>query len=157
MSEFTQGIFTSLIPALMVSIITAFLTVKLSIRQFYSQRWWEKKAEAYSHIIEQLSNLQYFFGEFYDEYTHTKTLGDKNKEILSEGYHQAREAIVKVASIGSYIVSDETATALEKLLLELEKRDPKEDLVGSIANNYESVKGCIIKIREYSKADLLKK
>jgi len=58
MSEFIQDISKYLIPALFVSIITAVVTVKLSIKQFYSQRWWEKKAEAYSHIIENLSYLR---------------------------------------------------------------------------------------------------
>ena len=55
MSEITQGILIALIPALVVSIITAYVTVRLSIRQFYSQRWWDKKAEAYSQILEHLS------------------------------------------------------------------------------------------------------
>jgi len=63
MSEFARDIFIYLISALIVSIITAYLTVKFSIKQFYSQKWWEKKAEAYSNIIEKLSYLQYYFGE----------------------------------------------------------------------------------------------
>ena len=48
------------------SVITTYVTVKLSIKQFYSTRWWEKQAEAYSHIIEHLSYLQYYFGERLD-------------------------------------------------------------------------------------------
>jgi len=50
MSEFIQDISKYLIPALFVSIITAVVTVKLSIKQFYSQRWWEKKPR-HIHIL----------------------------------------------------------------------------------------------------------
>ena len=157
MSEFTQGIFTALIPALIVSIITAYVTVKLSIKQFYSQRWWEKKAEAYSHIIEHLSYLQYYFGEWFNEGVGIKKLGEKDTERLSEGYRKARESITKAAAIGAYIISDDTATALVKLLRELEKEDPRGNWVGDIDRCYGSVKECITKIREYAKVDLLKK
>lgn len=157
MSEFTQGIFTALIPALIVSIITAYATVKLSMKQFYSERWWEKKVEAYSHIIEQLSYLQYYFGEWLSEGLHEKNLTDKHKEKLSESYCQAKESITKAAAIGVYIVSDDTATVLAELLRELEQKDPRGDWVGDIDRCYGSVKECIAKIRKYAKVDLLKK
>ena len=152
MSEFTQDIFTALIPALIVS-FAAYVTIK----QFYSQRWWEKKAEAYSHIIEHLSYLQYYFGEFLNEGIGIRKLGEKDTERLSEGYQKARESIAKAAAIGAYIVSDDTATALVKLLRELEEEDPRGNWLDDIDRCYGSVKECITKIREYARVDLLKK
>jgi len=157
MSEFTQGILTALIPALIVSIITAYVTVKFSMGQFYSQRWWEKKVEAYSRIIEHLSYLRYCFGEWFDEGVGVTSLRDKEREKLSEGYGQARESITKAAAIGAYIVSDETATALAKLLHELEKRDPDGDWLSDIDRTYHSIEEYITKIREYARVDLLNK
>ena len=100
-----QGIFIALIPGVIVSIITAYVTVQLSMKQFYSQRWWEKKAEAYSHIIEHLSYLQFYFGEWFNEGANIKELGDSDKERLSEGYRQARESIAKATAIGAYNTS----------------------------------------------------
>ena len=157
MSEFTQGIFMALIPSLIVSIVTAYATVKFSMKQFYSERWWEEKAEAYSHILEHLSYLQYYFEEWYSEGTGEKNLGDKIKEKLLEGHHQAKESITKAAAIGAYIVSADTATALSKLICELEKEDSKGNWIEDIDRHYSSVKECIAKIREYAKVDLQKK
>lgn len=77
MTEFTQGIFIALIPSIIIAIIAIiapFVTVKLSLKLFYSEKWWEKKAEAYSHIVEHLSYLQYYFGEWW----------------LSEGLHEKK-------------------------------------------------------------------
>ena len=157
MSEFIQDISKYLIPALFVSIITAIVTVKLSIKQFYSQRWWEKKAEAYSHIIENLSYLQYYFSEWFDEEIGIKRMRDKDKEKLSECYEKARESITKAAAIGAYIVSDATVVALTKLLRELEKEDLSGNWVDNINRYHASVKECIEKIREYAKVDLQKR
>lgn len=157
MSEFTQGIFTALIPALIVSIITAYVTVKLSMKQFCSEKWWEKKVEAYSHIIEHLSYLQYYFDEWLSEGVHENELTDKHKEKLLESYYQAMESITKAAAIGAYIVSDDTVIALAKLLCGLKNKDPGGDWVENIDRCYGSVKECIAKIREYAKVDLLKR
>lgn len=157
MSEFMQGIFIALIPGVVVSIITAYVTVQLSMGQFYSQKWWEKKAEAYSNIIEHLSYLQYYFEEWFAEGVHEKDLSSSDKAKLSEGYRQARESIVKAAAVGAFIVSDKTTLALETFLRELEKKDQKGDWVGDIDRCYGSVKECIEKIRKYAETELLKR
>lgn len=157
MSEFTQGILTALIPALIVSIIAPYITVKLSIKQFYSQKWWEKKAEVYSHIIEQLSYLQYYFGEWYDIYLYQKELNNEEREKLSEGYRKAKESITKAAASGAYIVSDDTGTALEKLVSELDQEDPRAHPLENVEREYNLIKKCIATIRKCAKADLKNK
>ena len=158
MSELTQGIFIALIPALIVSIITSYITVRLSMKQFYSQRWWEKKAEAYSHIIEHLSYLQYYYGEWIDKTSGRERLRDKdNERLLEEGYKHAKEFITKAVAIGAYIVSDDTAATLTKLSRELEKEDPRGDWISDIDKRYGLVKEYIARIREHAKADLSNK
>lgn len=153
MSAFLENIFPAIIISI-VTAITAYITIKRSMKQFFPQRWWEKKVEAYSNIIEHLSYLQYYFGEWFDEGVGERRLGDEDKERLSKGYRQARESVKKAAAIGAYIVSDNTATALAKLLRELEKEDPIGDWVGDVDRYYGSVKECIAKIRECAEVDL---
>ena len=144
------GFIKTILSALIISIITSYLTVKFSMNQFFSQRMWEKKADAYSCIIEHLSYLQYYFGEWDDEVLGIKKLEDKDRKRLYKGYSQAKESITKAAATGAYIVSEDTASALEKFLCELEKEGPMPDF----DRCYASVKNCIIKIREYAKTDL---
>ena len=84
MSEFTQGILVALVPSMIVSIFTAYVTVRLSMRQFYSQRWWEKRAEAYSQIIEHLTFLQFYYGEWISEEMDGKVVSDADKERFLE-------------------------------------------------------------------------
>lgn len=156
MNNFIQGVLVALIPALAVSILTAYITVKLSMKQFYSQKWWEKKAEAYSYIIENLSYLQYFFGEQLNVEFNMRHLSDEDNKKLSEEYKQAKEYITKAAAIGAYIVSDKTAVALSELLHAIKKSDDEVDFVSYLDRNYGLVRECITKIKEYAKADLLK-
>jgi len=46
--------------SLFVAIITAIVTVQRSIRKFSAEKWWEKKAEAYEHIIGALHDHKAF-------------------------------------------------------------------------------------------------
>lgn len=154
MSEFVQGMLIALVPALVVSVVTAYITVRLSIKQFCSQKWWEKKAEAYSQILEHLSYLQFYLGQRFNEAVGLEMLEDKDRKSLSEGYSKAKEAVTKAAAIGAYIVTEDTAIVLESLLHELGKKDSKGDWVGDIDRWYGLVKDCIVKLREYAKADL---
>jgi len=51
---------TNLGTGLFVAIVTPVITVRLSLKSFVSQRWWERKAEAYSQIMEQLSYSEHY-------------------------------------------------------------------------------------------------
>ena len=153
MSELTQGILIALVPALVVSIVAAYVTVRLSMRQFYSQRWWEKKAEAYSTIIEHLSYLHYYLGEWERELMGLKTLSEGTKKELSESYRKSRESLIKAAATGSYIISDNAAKSLAELLHVLDIQDP--DWYAEIRRHYNAVEKCIAVIREEAKASLL--
>ncbi len=44
--------------AITTSITSAFLAAWLAARRFRNDRWWEKKATAYSDLIESLHNMK---------------------------------------------------------------------------------------------------
>ena len=138
-----------LIPFL-VAIITSFLTVHLSIRQFRSQKWWETKAEAYTQIIQELSRLYYFYSEFCDVLEGTKTLSADVSKRLHTEHAEAEERISKAAAAGAFIISKQASDVLEKLILELTQKRDSHD----VWDNYKSVKNCIEKIKAFAHADL---
>jgi hypothetical protein len=44
--------------SLVVAIIVAILTVQLSLRRFYREKWWERRLDAYTRVIEALHHMQ---------------------------------------------------------------------------------------------------
>lgn len=156
MSELTQGILIALVPALLVSILTAYMTVRFSLRQFYSQKWWEKKAEAYSHIMEHLSYMQYHLDEWRADYICEKNLSDDTKKRFAQEYIVSKESVMRAAALGAYIVSENVANALVELLSELNKSN-LNDYLGTIEQHLNAIEKCIVTIREDTKTDLHKK
>ncbi|MFC1975865.1 hypothetical protein ACFLXQ_05665 [Chloroflexota bacterium] len=160
MSEFLQGLLLALIPSLIISILTAYVTVRLSIRQFYSERWWEKKAEAYSSIIEQLSYLQYCLELWFSESIGARILSKEDKEKVLEEYKRVEQALKKSAAAGAYIVSDDTAITLKEVIRVFDEPGARYDRgnwLKEMEKDYTVVKDCIVKVREYAKKDLHRK
>lgn len=128
MNDTIQQILVALVPSIITAILTALLAVRLSIRQFHSQRWWEKKAETYSTILERLSELQFTIGEFWEDVVLGRGIGPStgpSEEDLRLGkmHQEARVAVSKAAAMGSFIVSSEAAGVLEKLQRELQTEE----------------------------------
>ncbi len=46
------------LPSLIIAIITAIITVHLSLRRFHSEQWWVRKADSYSKIVESLHEIK---------------------------------------------------------------------------------------------------
>src|SRR6266536_1374619 len=54
----------AILPGLVIAVVTAIITVRLALRRFYSERWWERKAQAYSDILEALYISQAYADAF---------------------------------------------------------------------------------------------
>jgi hypothetical protein len=156
MIEILKNIIQIIIPGLIISIITAFLTVKLSIKQFTSQRWWEKKVESYSKIIENLSNLQFCFEEWLSYAYNEKELGKEAIEKLNKNHEQAREKIKLISAIGAFAISKEASGVLSELVSEIDKPEYEDTWVEQLESDLGNIKKRIVKIVELAKVDLSK-
>ena len=96
---------------LLAAVIVSFITARLSLRQFRSQRWWERQAEAYSSIMEKLTLLQYLLGLWYDDALAVGRIPEAGRDELNRRFAEAREGIIRAAAAGSYIISVTAADA----------------------------------------------
>ena len=154
MTDRTLAFILALLPGLVISALTAWLTVKLSVRQFRSQRWWEKKVEAYSQIMEHLTLLEFACAAWYDDAISVKTLSDERRKMLSEEHVRAEESVRKVAAAGSYIVSADAASALSELVKAFDKHVPGEHWLDEVGRQLQATRECIAKVRGLAKSDL---
>jgi hypothetical protein len=53
-------LFLSSLSGLLIAIVTSFLTVRLAVWRFHSEKWWEKKAEIYAKLLEALFDMHLF-------------------------------------------------------------------------------------------------
>ena len=77
------------------AVIASYVTVRLSLRRFYSEKWWEKKAEAYAAILEALHYMKRCFDEDYEAEVAGREVPEERKKELHEKYHSADDELKK--------------------------------------------------------------
>jgi hypothetical protein len=153
-TDFFQGVLAGALPALAVSLLTAYVTVRLALKQFYAQRWWDKRAEAYSDLLRELGALSYTFGEQWDDALWIKRLSDEERVKLSNRYKDAREKLISASAGDSYALSADTEAEIAALLKELSKNDASGNWAVDIDRWHGAVNTSLGRIREHARSEL---
>lgn len=154
MPQWFMTVSISLIPSLVVGICTAVISVRLALRRFYAERWWERKADAYSRIIEALYIALDYFDNMYDRELALRAISEERVAELQSHFEQAARELRKATRIGAYIISDDIAEALERL----EKRQtpdlPEASWLEVVEAEYAAYKATLAEIKTLAKQDL---
>lgn len=144
----------TVIPGIAISLLTAFVTVRLSLKRFHAEKWWEKKAEAYGRIIDALHHMKNYCEQKHDEQLTPDDISDEKKKELATQYRAAFKELSRAADIGSFIVSSEAAA----LLAEYHGRPSlpwnDTDLLDIIEADLKAVSDCLKKFILAAKKDL---
>lgn len=162
--EFLQQLFseenlikmiTTMLPTLIVAIISPYIVIKIALKQFYTQKWWEAKANAYQRIVESLSSMLFVQEQIYaEDFEQTVKFSDEAWKAYTEIYSKAYEEIRKAKSLGAYIISNDAIDAINLLLKELERRDPEGNWLHDIDNRLGAMKRCMEQVRDIASRDL---
>ena len=110
MGETALNIFT----AILIGAISSLITANLAFRKYRTERWWERKAETYTQLIESLHNLKAFFEANYEA---TMNMTEVPKEIdtdLDKKFKAAHQEISKLIDTGAFLLSEEACSRLKK-------------------------------------------
>ena len=155
MPQWLSTFLTNALPSIVVGVCTAIISVKLALRRYRAERWWERKAEAYSRIVEALHALMEYCSTMADADRGVPYSEERKKELGDE-CHRAYLELRKATGIGAYIVSDEVAAVLAKL----EARPSVDPDGGRIPMfeimdaDFEAYKQALFEIRALAKKDL---
>ena len=81
----------ALIPGIIIACLASILTVRLAIRRFHEEKWWEKKQEMYSRLLEILHHLKKYASEHYEGQFDSNYITDEKRLLLT---YQASDCLV---------------------------------------------------------------
>ena len=146
---------------ILVAVITSFVTVRLSVRAFSSQRWWERKADAYSSIINALSQELAEAWRILDaEERRPAGAAGGAPPLLGEAEARTRRGeaqlrLHEAASEGAFFISKSAAKHLEELRGALADNNiPGGGLYEHVDAEYTALNTCLAGIRESAHRDL---
>ncbi|GAV11416.1 hypothetical protein PBN151_1345 [Paenibacillus sp. NAIST15-1] len=146
---------TTGLPTLLIALLVPLYSVRVALKQFYSQKWWETKAKAYFEIIENLSTLEYIYGEYFEHYVmNSIKFSDEKINSFYEIQVKALSEIKKYSAMGNYIISNEVSEVLKNLLRELDYRHKEGNWFEDIEHHHGAIIECLKLTKESAKSDL---
>ena len=119
-------IFLKVISGIAIAAVSSWITVQLSKNKFRSERWWEKKVDAYERVIEAFHKSKKFDTEHMTAEERGSKIDEARDVELRLFAKEARDEILKASDIGSFVLSKEALKILAKYEAESENM-PRQD------------------------------
>lgn len=109
-----------------ISLFSAWLTVRLSRDKFSSERWWEKKVEAYERVIDAFHKSKKFDSEHMRAEELDITFDDARKAELNISAKDSRDEILRASDVGGFILSKAALAILARYERETEEMERQD-------------------------------
>lgn len=106
---------TDLLSSLAVGLTAAYAAVQFALRRFYSERWWERKAEAYAAILNALAQLKRYTVLLAAEERDGEVFAPSYKKTLETKHMEAFHEVERQTAVGDFLISSGAAAALAAL------------------------------------------
>jgi hypothetical protein len=150
MFDTALAIFTGIV----IAAVSSWITVQLSLKRFRSERWWERKAQAYEKIIGALHDSKAFADKHLEaEYSGRKIAEEKDKELRARS-KVAHEEIEKAIDTGSFLLSDEALSRLKQYQKDMEKASDTQMWFEYLEGDLAATSNCLKDLIQIAKKDL---
>ena len=153
MEEF-QELAPQIVVAAITAIIASYFTSRLALRRFYSEKSWEKKAEAYAAIFESLHYMKRAYAEDIDAAMKERDVPEDRQKESEKKYREARDEIAKRIDIGNFILSDEAVAELFDFQRALARASDTNSWTVYIGDSYDAINSTLKRMRGIAKDDL---
>ncbi len=109
------AILKALIPGAVIAVVTASITVWLSVRQFRYQKLWELKYQTYKNILDALATFVRIIPKLVSHYTGGPDLSPKEVSNLVDELVAAEGSLDSAIAIASLIIEQPAITHLRQL------------------------------------------
>ena len=151
-----ENILYQIASGLLISVVTAWITVQLSLRRFRSERLWERKVNAYERIFESLHHLKAYCDGHLKAEECGSQLDIEREQVLYGKFKLALEEINKYRDVGSFLIAESAVERLKHFEKELEMSYEGKTIYEIADNQYGYVTSCIKDINVIARSDIKK-
>jgi len=137
-----------------VALLTSWLTVKFALRRFQSEKWFERRVEAYTKVIEAL----HFMKRCAERQLRAEERGtDIPEEIENElvsSYRKGLADLRRLTDMGALLFSLDAVEILDTLYTELSAATDEQSWWEHLDAESAAISKCLVKLRPIAKRDL---
>lgn len=144
----------NLLGGILVALLSSWFTVKFALRRFQSEKWFERRVEAYTKVIEAL----HFMKNCTERQLRAEEYGtDIPKEIESElisSYRKGLADLRRLTDMGALLFSSEAIEALDTMNTELKAATDEQSWWEHLDAEGAAISKCLARLRPIAKKDL---
>ncbi len=144
----------SLAVAVVAAVVTAVVTVYLALRRFRTERWWERRIDAYTRIIDALHDDRICSEKHMHECERGRTMDDAERENVKARSEAAYAVIQRAIDTGSFLLSNDANALLATMQEETDKARKAEDFYEYIETQHEISKEYLKVLSQIARRDL---
>ncbi len=122
--------------------------------RFTSEKWWERKVEAYVRIIGALSDLVYYYQQTYNAKFKARELPKERQREIEAHWKKGYLEIRKATNVGAFLISPKAEKALEEYWERPKGNVHPDDWFGQRELDYISAEKCLKELVICAKKDL---
>jgi hypothetical protein len=137
-----------------VAVIVAIITVRLALKRFYREKWWERKSAAYISLIEALHHVRDYADTHYTFALLRQDLPEDGAEKLREKMKEGLSELRKQRDIGDLILSPPAVLLVTTLLEELDDSARAGYWQEHLELRLVAIDKCLLQMRLVARGDL---
>ena len=145
-----EGIITGIVTAA----ISSWIAVQLSLRKFHLEKWWERRADAYSVLIEALHVSKAFCDENFEALCAGRHVSEERDKEQRNRAQKATDEIQRAIDIGAFLFSDEALEVLKRYTKDQEEVSKAQDWYQYLETDLWATSRCLKDIIEIARKDL---
>jgi hypothetical protein len=149
-----RSLLSQIAAGLIIAIVTALVTIRLSLRSFYSEKWWEKKAETYTAVINSLHHMKRYDDMMLEQaFGYGELPADREKELLKRS-QESYDELMRLIDVGSFVLAPEAMAELQLLEKEFCKGRAVQSWAEHLETSLAATNACLERLREIGRKDL---
>lgn len=147
-------ILLKVISAVVIAGLSSWITVFLSLRKFRTEKWWEKKAEAYSNLLGAIHDSKAFAEENLNAEFRSRELTELEDKELRAASKKSEAEIYRAMDVGAFYLSEQAIECLKKYKKESSEAGKDNSWVQYLIEDLDAANSCLKSMIEIARNDL---
>lgn len=140
--------------AIIVSIITAIVSVQLALRRFRAEKYWELKAQAYAKIVEAIHDASALASEHLEASIERRELSADRKNELQDRSRGGTDRVLRALDTGALLLPKEAIDRLRQYLRESDAARAATDWIECLQIETSAAQTCLQDVTKIARRDL---
>lgn len=151
-----NGFLAYLVISAVSGLAASIATVLLSLRQFYQQRWWERRLDAYTAVVEALHHMSNSLdADLRASGMGSFSLTAEHKAALDAKYAESNSALLRLMDMGELLFSGRAIRTLREMSRNLAAADTNpESYSDYLSGSLDAVLSCLKEFKSIARRDL---